>query len=154
MPAGSPPKPPPPPPTLYEWVGGMPAIERLMDSFYRKVRHDALLAPLFAHMDEQHPRHVAHFIAEVLGGPTRYSKERGGHPHMIARHLDRHLSQPQRAQWVRLLLEAADETAIPDVPEFRSALVAYLDWGSRLAYVTSQPVSSVASYAPILRCGW
>src|SRR6266699_3601584 len=100
MPAGSPPKPPPPPPpppTLYEWAGGMPAIERLMDSFYRKVRQDAVLGPLFAHMSEDHPRHVAHFIAEVLGGPPLYTKERGGHPHMISRHLDRHLAQPQRA---------------------------------------------------------
>ncbi len=133
MPAESPPK---PPPTLYEWIGGMPAIERLMDSFYRKVRQDG------------------HFVAEVLGGPTLYTKERGGHPHMIARHLDRHLTQPQRAQWVRLLLEAADETAIPDDPEFRSALVAYLEWGSRLAVVNSQPGATVDPNAPMPQWGW
>src|SRR5204863_162573 len=82
MPAGSPPQPPPPPPTLYEWAGGMPAIERLMDSFYRKVRQDAVLGPLFAHMSEDHPRHVAHFIAEVLGvppsTPTRPCRSGGG----------------------------------------------------------------------------
>src|SRR6266571_2927879 len=105
MPAGSPSK---SPPTLFEWAGGMSAIERLMDSFYRKVRQDAVLAPVFAQMSGEHARHVAHFVAEVLGGPALYSKERGGHPHMISRHLSRHLTQPQRAQWVRLLLEAAD----------------------------------------------
>ncbi len=154
MPAGSPPQPPPPPPTLYEWAGGMPAIERLMDSFYRKVRQDAVLGPLFAHMSEDHPRHVAHFIAEVLGGPPRYTKERGGHPHMISRHLDRHLTQPQRAQWVRLLLETADELAVPDDPEFRSALVAYLEWGSRLAVLNSQPGATVDPNAPMPQWGW
>jgi len=56
----------------------MPAIERLMDSFYRKVRQDGVLAPLFAHMNAEHPRHVAHFVAEVLGGPTLYTKSAAG----------------------------------------------------------------------------
>jgi hemoglobin len=143
-----------PPPSLYEWAGGMPAIERLMDSFYRKVRQDAVLGPIFAHMSEQHPGHVAHFVAEVLGGPTLYTKERGGHPHMISRHLDRQLTQAQRAQWVRLLLEAADETALPDDAEFRSALVAYLEWGSRLAVLNSQPGATVDPNAPMPRWGW
>jgi len=142
------------PPSLYELAGGMPAIERLMDVFYRKVRGDDLLAPVFAQMSAEHPQHVAHFVAEVLGGPARYSKERGGHPHMISRHLNRHLTQPQRLQWVRLLLEAADETGLPDDPEFRSALVAYLEWGSRLAVLNSQPGVSADPKAAMPQWGW
>jgi hemoglobin len=142
------------PPSLYEWAGGMPAIERLMDVFYRKVRGDDLLAPVFAQMSAEHPQHVAHFVAEVLGGPARYSKERGGHPHMISRHLNRHLMQPQRLQWVRLLLEAADETELPDDPEFRSALVAYLEWGSRLAVLNSQPGATADPKALMPQWGW
>src|SRR3989442_13409097 len=106
-----------PPHSLFEWAGGMSAIEKLMDSFYRKVRQDAALAPLFAQMSGEHPQHVARFVAEVLGGPALYSKERGGHPHMISRHLNRRLTQGQRAQWVRLLLEAADEVGMPDRSE-------------------------------------
>ena len=142
------------PPSLYELAGGMPAIERLMDVFYRKVRGDDLLAPVFAQMSAEHPQHVAHFVAEVLGGPARYSKERGGHPHMISRHLNRHLTQPQRLQWVRLLLEAADETGLPDDPEFRSALVAYLEWGSRLAVLNSQPGATADPKALMPQWGW
>ncbi|HEX4601668.1 MAG TPA: group II truncated hemoglobin [Gemmatimonadales bacterium] len=151
MPADSPPDFPPP---LYQWAGGVPAIERLMDVFYRKVGADCMLAPLFAQMSDEHPRHVAHFVAEVLGGPPLYSQQRGGHPHMIARHLDRHLTQPQRAQWVRLLLEAADEAGLPDDPEFRSALVAYLEWGSRLAVINSQAGATVDRNAPMPHWGW
>lgn len=141
-------------PTLFEWAGGMSAIERLMDVFYGKVRADDLIGPVFARMSTDHPRHVAHFVAEVLGGPPLYSREHGGHPHMISRHLDRHLTQPQRAQWVRLLLEAADEVRLPDDPEFRSALVAYLEWGSRLAVLNSQPGATVDPTAPMPRWGW
>ena len=126
-------------PTLFEWMGGMPILDRLMTRFYERVRQDAILAPLFAQMASDHPHSVALFVAEVLGGPKAYSQERGGHPHMIERHLNRHLTQEQRAQWVRLLLATADEIGVPDDPEFRSALVGYLEWGSRLAVINSQP---------------
>jgi hemoglobin len=32
-----------------------------------------------------------------------------------------------------LLLESADAVGLPDDPEFRSALVSYIEWGSRLS---------------------
>jgi len=126
-----------PVPTLFEWAGGTPALERLTSAFYDKVREDTVLAPIFAHMSSEHPRFVAQFIAEVLGGPASYSNTRGGHPHMIARHLDRHLTDPQRKRWVTVLLETADEVGLPSDPEFRAALVGYLEWGSRIAVITS-----------------
>ena len=40
------------PPTLYEWAGGSAAFARLLTRFYDRVTQDALLAPLFAGMDE------------------------------------------------------------------------------------------------------
>lgn len=143
-----------PVPSLYEWMGGLPVLERLTARFYERVAVDALLASVFVDMDRHHPRFVAQFLAEVLGGPSSYSAERGGHPHMISRHLDRHLTQEQRAQWVRLLLDTADEVGLPDDPEFRSAFVAYLEWGSRLAVLNAQPGATVDPDAPMPRWGW
>ncbi len=35
------------PPTLYEWAGGLPAVERLTERFYDRVALDPLLAPEF-----------------------------------------------------------------------------------------------------------
>ena len=141
-------------PTLYDWLGGIAALERLTARFYERVRDNAILAPVFAHMDGEHPRHVAAFLAEVLGGPAEYSATHGGHPHMIRQHLDRHLSQVQRREWVALLLDTADELALPDDPEFRSALVGYLEWGSRLAVLNSQAGAQVDAHAPMPRWGW
>ncbi len=141
-------------PTLYDWLGGIDALTRLTTRFYERVRDDALLAPVFAHMGADHPAHVAAFLAEVLGGPADYSASHGGHPHMIRQHLDRHLTQPLRRRWVELLLETADELAMPDDPEFRSALVGYLEWGSRLAVINSQDGASVDEHAPMPRWGW
>ena len=34
---------------------------------------------------------------------------------------------------------AADDAGLPDDPEFRAALVGYLEWGTRLAMHNSQP---------------
>ncbi|WP_431097842.1 group II truncated hemoglobin [Polaromonas aquatica] len=141
-------------PSLYEWVGGLDALTRLTTHFYEHVKKDALLGPVFAHMDDSHPAHVAAFLGEVLGGPTTYSEQHGGHPHMIRQHLNRHLVQEQRRRWVALLLETADELGMPDDPEFRSALVGYLEWGSRLAVINSQPGATVDADAPMPRWGW
>jgi hemoglobin len=142
-------------PTLYEWIGGMPALVRLTERFYERVRSDAILAPVFAHMGPDHPKHVAAFIAEVLGGPADYSASRGGHPHMVQRHFDRHLTQEQRRAWMALLLDTADELKLPDDPEFRSALVGYLEWGSRLAVINSQSDSAgIDQDSPMPKWGW
>lgn len=141
-------------PTLYDWLGGIDALNRLTARFYERVKEDSVLAPVFAHMGGEHPSHVAAFLAEVLGGPATYSAQHGGHPHMIQQHLNRHLNQKQRHRWVGLLLETADELELPDDPEFRSALVGYLEWGSRLAVINSQPGAATDPHAPMPRWGW
>ena len=144
----------PPVPTLYEWMGGIESLARLTDRFYEHVKQDALLGTVFEHMGADHPAHVAAFLAEVLGGPAGYSARHGGHPHMIRQHLNRHLTQEMRRRWVELLLQTADELAMPDDPEFRSALVGYLEWGSRLAVINSQPGAQAIEDAPMPRWGW
>jgi hemoglobin len=141
-------------PTLYDWMGGAPALEKLFAEFYRRVPHDALLAPVFAQMSPAHAAHVAAFVGEVFGGPPAYSGEHGGHPAMIRKHLGRHLSHAQRQRWMALLLECADALGVPDDPEFRSALVSYLEWGSRLAVLNSQPGAQAVEQAPMPRWGW
>ncbi len=50
-------------PSLYEWVGGMPALLRLTTRFYQHVAEDELLRPVFAQMGPDHPQHVTAFIA-------------------------------------------------------------------------------------------
>ena len=143
-----------PPPTLYDWLGGIEALTRLTTRFYERVPHDEVLRPIFEHMGSDHPGHVAAFLAEVFGGPAAYSASRGGHPEMVRHHLGRHLTNEQRKAWLALLLDTADELKMPDDPEFRSALVAYLEWGTRLAVINSQPGAEVDDTAPMPRWGW
>ena len=142
-------------PTLYEWIGGIDALQRLMDHFYaNKVANEPMLAPLFAHLPADHTKHVAAFFAEVFGGPADYSKRYGGHPGMIRRHIGKNITESQRRRWMALLLEAADDIGVPDDPEFRAALVGYLEWGTRLARLNSQPGSEANEHAPMPKWGW
>ena len=128
-------------PTLFAWAGGMPAFEKLTSVFYNKVLHDELLEPVFRHMSPHHQMHVAHFLAEVFGGPSTYSASEGSHFKMIQKHLGKHLTEQHRKRWVQLLLESADEINLPDDPEFRSAFVAYIEWGTRIAVLNSNESS-------------
>jgi hemoglobin len=73
---------------------------------------------------------------------------------MIARHLNRNPTQQQRRRWLELLLASADAVGIPDDPEFRSAFVAYLEWGSRLAVQNSRMGVEIVDDAPMPRWGW
>jgi hypothetical protein len=49
---------------------------------------------------------------------------------------------------------AADDAGLPADPEFRAALVGYLEWDTRLAMHNSQPGADVVQQAPVPRWGW
>jgi hemoglobin len=141
-------------PTVYEWAGGMPAFERLTEAFYKRVRADDLLAPIFAHMPPDHPQHVAIWLAEVFGGPAEYTAHHGGYPHMLGKHKDVGITEEQRFRWVTLIALAADDAELPADPEFRSAFLAYIEWGTRLALANSQPGAQPPPEAPVPHWGW
>ena len=143
-------------PSLNEWLGGAEVMKALMVKFYERVAGDELLKPLFGEMPADHPQHVADFVGEVMGGSQEYTVSRGGHPTMLEHHFGRNISEAQRRRWVNLLLDSADEIGLPGDPEFRSALVAYLEWGSRLAVINSKlPESTAADPAtPMPKWGW
>jgi hemoglobin len=143
-------------PSLYEWVGGIERLEVLFMRFYARVPGDPILGPVFANMPPDHFKTVAHFVAEVLGGPALYSGNgTHGHATMVAKHLGRHLTNEQRKRWMTLLLDTADELNLPDDPEFRSALVGYLEWGSRLATINSTSIENpIDTKTPMPKWGW
>ena len=143
-------------PTLYEWAGDMQTFETLFETFYDKVLKDDLLSEVFKNMSPQHVKHVSHFVAEVFGGPKLYTTEDGGsHATMIGRHIGKMLTEEKRRRWIQLLLQTADETGLKSDPEFRSAFVGYLEWGSRIAVINSQlTVSPMSQNEPMPKWGW
>jgi hemoglobin len=119
------------------------------------VEGDELLSPFFpGGVSEQHRDHVAAWWAEVFGGPARYSDELGGYENMVAHHRDLAITAEQRNRFASLMSVAADDAGLPDDPEFRAALVGYLEWGSRIAMHNSKPGAEFPATAPVPHWGW
>src|SRR4051794_2969089 len=77
--------------TLYEQIGGEPAVDAAVESFYRKVLTDDRVSRFFddVDMDRQSAKQKA-FLTMVFGGPANYSglDMRRGHLHLIERGMD------------------------------------------------------------------
>jgi len=143
------------PPSIHAWIGGTEAIRRWLDIFYDVVEADPLLAPVFGGVvSTEHREHVTDWWAEVMGGPPVYTEQRGGYEQMLARHRGLGITPEQRLRFVTLLSAAADTAGLPADPEARSALMAYAEWGSRLAVENSAPDARPVERAPVPRWGW
>jgi hemoglobin len=143
-------------PTLHAWAGGDEALRRLIDCFYDRVEIDDLLTGFFpGGVTEEHRDHVAAWWAEVFGGPPRYTRELGGYEAMLAHHRGLGITPEQRHRFVCTMSLAADDAGLPDDPEFRAALLGYVEWGTRLAMHNSRPgAEDVIEHAPVPRWGW
>jgi hemoglobin len=67
---------PSPPASLYDRLGGRPALQQLLKYFYADVRQHAEIAPIFAANIEDWPAHlekIADFWSGVTGGPALYA---------------------------------------------------------------------------------
>src|ERR1700722_7288365 len=137
-------------PTLYAWAGGREAIERMIDRFYDRVERDDLLSPLFpGGVSTAHREHVTTWWCEVFDGPAGYTERLGGYPAMLAHHRALAIPAEQRFRFASLMSLAADDADLPSDPEFRAALVGYLEWGTRLAMSNSHPEGAVVQQAPV-----
>ncbi|MGD8560134.1 MAG: group 1 truncated hemoglobin [Gammaproteobacteria bacterium] len=77
--------------TLYEKIGGEPAVDAAVDIFYRKVLADDRINQFFdgIDMDRQAAKQKA-FLTFAFGGPNNYSGKdmRDGHAHLVERGLN------------------------------------------------------------------
>ncbi|GAA5155729.1 group II truncated hemoglobin [Nocardioides marinquilinus] len=143
-------------PTLFEWAGGGEPLRRMIDAFYDRVEADPLLSGFFpGGVSQAHRRHVADWWAEVLGGPTTYTDERGGYATMLDHHRGLNIQPGQRHRFASTMSLAADDADLPADPEFRAAIIGYLEWGTRLAMGNSRPgADDLVEQAPVPRWGW
>ncbi len=98
--------------TMFERIGGLSTIDRLVDSFYRRM--DTL--PEAERIRAMHSGDLSgikavlnHYLAEWTGGPPLYSRERG-HPRLRARHLGFPIGEAERDAWLLCMRGALEET--------------------------------------------
>jgi hemoglobin len=120
------------PRSAFDLLGGQPIIDRLVDDFYDRMDSLPEARALRAmHAADLEPMRelLKKYMGEWLGGPSRYTSERG-HPMLRARHLPFRIGLAERDAWMLCMNGALD--AMPGEPEvrehIRTALANLADW--------------------------
>ncbi len=77
--------------SLYEQIGGEPAMSAAVELFYRRVLSDERISHFFEDVDmERQAAKQKAFLTMVCGGPSSYSGKdmRAGHAHLVKRGLN------------------------------------------------------------------
>jgi hemoglobin len=142
-------------PSLVAWAGGETAITRMIEAFYDRVERDDLLSGFFPDgVSRAHRANVSAWWIEVFGGSPEYTARLGGYEAMLAHHRGLAITREQRLRFATTMSLAADDADLPADPEFRAAVIGYLEWGTRLAMGNSQPDAHPVEHAPVPRWGW
>jgi hemoglobin len=142
-------------PSIYEYAGGAPAFLALARAHHARCLADPELEHPFSH--GTHPEHVERLAAywgEVLGGPTAYSQGVGDQSALVAMHSGNGPMPDLARRFVDAFVGAADDAGLPDDPELRGALRAYMEWA--VGTMTAHPDSAddVPAGQPVPRWSW
>jgi hemoglobin len=143
-------------PTLYEFAGGEPAFLALAAAHHARCLADPELNHPFSHPG-QHPEHVmrlAAYWAEVMGGPPRYSGECGDQSAVVHLHAGLGDMTDLGRRFTDCFMLAADDAALPDDPEFRAALRAYMEWAVVDVALSHPHDSDVPGSRPMPHWSW
>lgn len=101
--------------TVYEAVGGDQFFAELAAEFYRRVRTDKILAPMYGSDDlAGAERRLFLFLRQYWGGPTDYIQERGA-PRLRMRHIAYHIDRAAQEHWLACMRFALDAQQLPEV---------------------------------------
>lgn len=114
--------------TVWSQVGGTETFDRLVRAFYRGVREDDVLAPMYPQDDwEGAIWRLRTFLEQYWGGPTEYSDQRG-HPRLRMRHNPFAVTPLAKERWLLHMHTALDEVALPPMHD-----AAFRDYVERAA---------------------
>lgn len=94
-------------------ICGENGIRQMVAEFYRRVRKDDLIGPMYPENDlAGSEERLAEFLLFRLGASTRYLETRG-HPKLRMRHITFRIGIAERDRWLELMTAAMEETGVP-----------------------------------------
>jgi hemoglobin len=143
-------------PTLFEFAGGESAFLALATAHHALCLADPELNHPFSH-DDQHPQHVERlgaYWAEVMGGPPVYSESCGDQSGLLHMHSGNGDMGDLGERFLDCFVRAMDDAGLPDDPDFRETMTAYMRWAVDDVLVYS-PVDSVVPRGAVMpRWSW
>jgi hemoglobin len=142
-------------PSIYEFAGGDPAFLALAAAHHERCLQDPELNHPFSQgLSPQHLENLAAYWAEVFGGPARYSASLGGHSGMVGIHAGHGAGEDYGQRFVACFMQAADDAHLPDDPEFREVLRAYMEWATRDVLAYAPAGSEVPANLHVPKWSW
>lgn len=92
---------------------GEAGIRAMTAAFYRRVRTDDLIGPMYPNDDwDGAEERLAEFLLFRLGASDAYIQKRG-HPRLRMRHMPFAIGTAERDRWIGLMTAAMEETTVP-----------------------------------------
>ena len=102
--------------TPFEWIGGEPKVQALVDRFYDLMD----LEPKYQELRAAHGTELERarqnlfwFLCGWLGGPQHYT-DRFGHPRLRMRHMPFKIGIKESEQWVACMDQAMGEVGVDE----------------------------------------
>jgi hemoglobin len=141
-------------PSIFEFAGGEPAFLALAAALHERCLADPELNHPFSNASPEHTENLAAYWVEVFGGPARYSKSLGGHSGMLELHAGHGIEDNLGRRFADCFMAAVDDAQMPDDPEFRAALRAYIDSAVAEVISISAAGSRVVADQPLPHWSW
>lgn len=101
---------------VHDLVGGWPAFQALVESFYARVEQDEVLRPRYPEDLEPGKHRLALFLAQYWGGGDVYSRHHG-HPRLRMRHAPFDVTPEAAERWATHMAAAIREQRFPSEAE-------------------------------------
>lgn len=117
-------------PSLYELLGGFPAVLRLAHAWHERVLADEVVAHAFSHgFHPQHTERLAAYWAEAWGGPAMYTGKLGTESSVVRMHSGNGEHEEMDRRAIVCFAEALDDVGV-EGEELRRALLSYFTWAT------------------------
>lgn len=141
--------------TIYDAVGGLPALVRLAEAWHERCLADPVVAHAFSH--GYHPDHsarLAAYWAEALGGPSAYTATVTTESEVVRLHSGNgeHHEMDERA--VACFDAALCDTGLDRDPALRDTLVGYFTWATGYLSTYHASADEVPGGLTVPRWSW
>lgn len=141
--------------TIYDAVGGMPALVSLAHAWHERVLADPVVSHAFSHgYHRDHTERLAAYWAEALGGPRGYTASVASETDVVRLHSGNgeHREMDERA--VDCFAAAVDDAGLSGDPVVRDVLVAYFTWATAYLATYHHSPDEVPDGLTVPRWSW
>jgi len=117
--------------TIYDAVGGMPALVSLAHAWHERVLADPVVSHAFSHgYHPDHTERLAAYWAEALGGPPAFTTSVASESEVVRMHSGNGPHQEMDARAVECFERAVEDAGLSGDADVRDALGAYFTWAT------------------------